>query len=49
MTQQHQSEAEDGWLRRDAEAAVDDAGSVLLAWRTAAGRTQAEVAPGAGR
>ncbi|MGQ0778427.1 MAG: helix-turn-helix domain-containing protein [Pseudonocardiales bacterium] len=46
MAQHNQDEAEGGWLRRDEEdSAVDDAGSVLLAWRTAAGRTQAEVAP----
>ncbi|MGH3932827.1 MAG: helix-turn-helix domain-containing protein [Pseudonocardiaceae bacterium] len=44
MTQQNDSEAEGGWLRRDGDAAVDDAGSVVLAWRTAAGRTQTEVA-----
>ena len=44
VTQQHQSEAEDGWLRRDGDPAVDDAGAVVLAWRTAVGRTQTEVA-----
>ena len=44
MTQQRRSEAEDGWLRRDEGAAVDDAGAVVLAWRTAAGRTQTDVA-----
>lgn len=44
MTQQHRSEAEDGWLRRYGHAAVDDVGAIMLAWRTAAGRTQTEVA-----
>jgi len=39
----HQSEAEGTWLQRDGGAA-DDVGSVLLAWRTAAGRTQTDVA-----
>ncbi|MGH3931475.1 MAG: helix-turn-helix domain-containing protein, partial [Pseudonocardiaceae bacterium] len=43
MTQQR-NEAEGGWLRRDEDPAVDDAGSVLLVWRTVAGRTQTEVA-----
>ena len=42
VTQQDQGEG--AWLRRARDAAVDDAGSVLLAWRTAAERTQAEVA-----
>jgi len=41
---QHQGEAEDGWLRRNEEVAVDDAGAVVLAWRTAARRTQTDVA-----
>ncbi|MGH3942045.1 MAG: helix-turn-helix domain-containing protein [Pseudonocardiaceae bacterium] len=31
-------------MRRDEDAVVDDAGSVLLAWRTVVGRTQTEVA-----
>ncbi|MBV9143813.1 MAG: helix-turn-helix transcriptional regulator [Pseudonocardiales bacterium] len=44
MTRQHRNEPEDGWLRRDGAAAVDDAGSVVLAWRMAAGRTQTDVA-----
>ncbi|MGH3911902.1 MAG: helix-turn-helix domain-containing protein [Pseudonocardiaceae bacterium] len=44
MTQQDQNQTEDGWLRRDENAAIDDAGSVLLAWRTAVGRTQVDVA-----
>ena len=44
MTQQRQGEAEDGWLRRDGDVEGDDAGAVLLAWRTAAGRTQTDVA-----
>lgn len=44
VTQHHQGEVEDGWLRRDGDAEVDDAGAVLLAWRTAAGRTQTDVA-----
>ncbi|MGH3911904.1 MAG: helix-turn-helix domain-containing protein [Pseudonocardiaceae bacterium] len=41
---QQQNEAEGGWLRRDGDSAVDDVGLVVLAWRTAAGRTQTEVA-----
>lgn len=37
--------AEDrAWIRRGGEAAVDDAGSVLWAWRVAARRTQVDVA-----
>ncbi len=44
VTQQHHSEPEGGWLRREGETAVDDAGSVVLAWRTVAGRTQTDVA-----
>lgn len=32
------------WLQRDGHTAVDDAGSVVLAWRTATGRVQTEVA-----
>ena len=39
-----QSASEGGWLQRDEDPAVDDAGLVLLAWRTAAGRTQTDVA-----
>ncbi|MGQ0778423.1 MAG: helix-turn-helix domain-containing protein [Pseudonocardiales bacterium] len=39
-----QSVVEGGWLRRDGDAVVDDAGAVLLAWRVAAGRTQVDVA-----
>ncbi|MGH4013256.1 MAG: helix-turn-helix transcriptional regulator [Pseudonocardiaceae bacterium] len=38
------SEAESGWLRRDGDAAVDDAGSVMGAWRVDARRTQVDVA-----
>ncbi|HEX2298783.1 MAG TPA: helix-turn-helix transcriptional regulator [Pseudonocardiaceae bacterium] len=44
VTQQQGSEAGYGWLQRDRATAVDDAGSVLLAWRTTAERTQTEVA-----
>jgi len=44
VPQERQSAAERCWLRRTGTAAVDDAGSVLLAWRTAVGRTQVEVA-----
>jgi transcriptional regulator with XRE-family HTH domain len=37
--------AEDrAWIRRGGEAAVDDAGSVVWAWRVAARRTQVDVA-----
>src|SRR5262245_60046702 len=38
------SEANSGWLQRDREPATDDAGTVLLAWRVTAGRTQTDVA-----
>ncbi|MGH4013260.1 MAG: helix-turn-helix domain-containing protein [Pseudonocardiaceae bacterium] len=38
------TEAEGGWLRRDGDAAVDDAGSVLGVWRVDARRTQVDVA-----
>ncbi|MGQ0773815.1 MAG: helix-turn-helix transcriptional regulator [Pseudonocardiales bacterium] len=38
------SAVERGWLRRDGDAVVDDAGSVVLACRTAAGLTQTDVA-----
>ncbi|MGQ0778463.1 MAG: helix-turn-helix domain-containing protein [Pseudonocardiales bacterium] len=43
MTGQQRT-AEGGWLRRDEDPAVGDAGLVLLAWRTTVGRTQTEVA-----
>ncbi|MGH3942055.1 MAG: helix-turn-helix domain-containing protein [Pseudonocardiaceae bacterium] len=38
------SEADSGWLQRDSEPATDDAGAVLLAWRSTTGRTQTDVA-----
>lgn len=37
-------EGDGGWLRREGEAVIDDAGSVLLAWRIAAQRSQTDVA-----
>jgi len=44
VTGQQQSDTESGWLRREEDSAGDDVGAVVLAWRTAAGRTQADVA-----
>ncbi|MGH3694970.1 MAG: helix-turn-helix domain-containing protein [Pseudonocardiaceae bacterium] len=44
MTQQQRSLAGDRWLQRDGDTTADDVGAVVLAWRTAVGRTQTEVA-----